>query len=158
MLSHFVLVRTIMTLEDAKAVLIVDNDDHMLRAVEKMLEKDGFHTQATWSGHEALAWLKSRQFEVLLVGDYLADLHSTDFLGRVSRLRRPPTMVVMHSRTPTPAELRRYSSLGAAAVASKRNMDEVRQMISSLSPCCVCDARRSEKGRGTSLLSLMPMF
>jgi len=125
-----------MTVEGAQAVLIVDNDDHVLKMVEKMLEKDGFHTQATWSGHEALAWLRSRQFEVLLVGDYLADLHSTDFLRRVGKLRRPPAMMVMQSGTPTPAELRRYSSLGAAAVVSKGNMDEVRQMISLLCHRC----------------------
>jgi DNA-binding NtrC family response regulator len=121
-----------MTMEDANAVLIVDNDDHVLRAIEKMLEKEGFHTQTTWSGHEALALLKSRQFEVLLVGDYLADLHSTDFLRRVCKLRRPPAMVVMQNGTSTPAELRRYSSLGAAAVANKSNLDEIREMISTL--------------------------
>ncbi len=121
-----------MTVEGVNAVLIVDNDDHVLKALGKILEKDGFHTLTTWSGHEALARLQSRQFEVLLVGDYLADLHSSDFLRRVGKLRRPPAMVVMQSGAPTPAELRRYNSLGAAAVASKSNMGELREVISSL--------------------------
>lgn len=121
-----------MTVEGASAVLVVDNDDHILKTVQKMLEKDGFHAQTTWSGHEALARLQSRQFEVLLVGDYLADLHATDFLRRASKLRRPPAMVVLQSVTPTPVERRRYESLGAAAVASKDNLGEVLQMITLL--------------------------
>ena len=75
-----------MTIEGANAVLIVDNDDHVLKALGNMLEKEGFHAQTTWSGHEALARLQSRRFEVLLVGDYLADLHSTDFLKRAGKL------------------------------------------------------------------------
>lgn len=121
-----------MTIEGANAVLIVDNDDHVLKALGNMLEKEGFHAQTTWSGHEALARLQSRRFEVLLVGDYLADLHSTDFLKRAGKLRKPPAMVVLQSGTPTPVERRRYSSLGAAAVASKDNLGEVLLMISLL--------------------------
>jgi DNA-binding NtrC family response regulator len=121
-----------MTVDGVNAVLIVDNDDHVLKALGKLLETGGFHAHTTWSGHEALAWLQSRQFEVLLVGDYLADLHSTDFLKRVGKLRRPPAMVVLQSGTPTPAEVRRYSSLGAVAVASKGSLGEVLPMISSL--------------------------
>jgi CheY-like chemotaxis protein len=118
-----------MTIEGANAVLIVDNNDHVLKALGKILEKAGFHAQATWSGHEALARLQSRQFEVLLVGDYLADLHATDFLGRVGKLRRPPAIVVLQNGIPTPTERRHYESLGAAAVAGKSNTDEVLQMI-----------------------------
>ena len=36
-------------------VLIVDNNDDVLNALDKLLTDEGFDTRTTWSGHEALA-------------------------------------------------------------------------------------------------------
>ena len=56
-------------------VLIVDNNEDVLNTLDKLLTEEGFDTRTTWSGHEALALIRSQPFDVLLVDDYLADLH-----------------------------------------------------------------------------------
>jgi DNA-binding NtrC family response regulator len=114
-------------------VLIVDNCDEILRSLEKEFQRAGFETQATWSGHEALEWLNGGDFDVLVVDDYLPDLHHSDFLIRVGRLRSGRPIIVMQDRAPTPADLRNYDSLGATAVVDKRFPDRVRQAVAS---CC----------------------
>jgi len=76
--------------EEKKTVLIVDNNEDALQMLQGVLESAGFDTETTWSGREALVLLESRGFDVLLVDDYLPDLHSNDFLNRVRRLPMLP--------------------------------------------------------------------
>ena len=111
-------------------VLIVDNDDRILWTFQQLLEDAGFNTTATWSGHEALGLLRSRVFDVLLVDDYLPDLHSHDFLEQVNRLPIQPSIVVMHSDSAKPDDLRCYESLGVAQLVDKRNPVTVCQAVS----------------------------
>jgi CheY-like chemotaxis protein len=111
-------------------VLIVDNDDQILWKFQQLLEDAGFNTTATWSGHEALGLLRSGVFDVLLVDDYLPDLHSHDFLEQVNRLAIQPSIVVMHSANPKSDDLRCYESLGVAQLVDKRNPISVCQAVS----------------------------
>lgn len=111
-------------------VLLVDNDDRVLWKYQQLLEDAGFNTTATWSGYEALGLLRSGVFDVLLVDDYLPDLHSHNFLEQVNRLPIQPSIVVMHSEMPRPDALRCYESLGVAQLVDKRNPVSVCQAVS----------------------------
>ena len=122
-----------MQYERKKTVLIVDNSESILVTIQEMLENAGFETRTTWSGHEALALLQSQEFDVLLVDDYLPDLHASDFLYRVGRLPIQPWVVVMQASTPTASHVRRYVSLGASAVVRKHHLVEVCKAVGS---CC----------------------
>lgn len=115
-------------------VLIVDNDERVLMTVQELLENEGFNTVSTWSGQEALSLLRSGRFDVLLVDDYLPDLHAHDFLKRVGSLPIQPWVVVMQASTPTSRELRRYEWLGATIVVDKSDSGRVRQAVYQ---CCV---------------------
>jgi len=122
-----------METEQRKKILIVDSNDAILGTFKNVLEKVGFDTRTTWSGHEALALLGSQEFDVLLVDDYLPDLHSSDFLSRVGKLPVQPWIVVMQASTPTTDDFRRYASVGAFSVVRKHHIAEVCKAVSS---CC----------------------
>jgi CheY-like chemotaxis protein len=122
-----------MQFEGKKRVLVVDNNEGNLVTLQEILENARFDTYTTWSGHDALALLQSREFDVLLVDDYLPDLHASDFLNRVSRLPIQPWIVVMQASAPTASRLRYYVSLGASAVVRKHHLAEVCQAVGS---CC----------------------
>jgi len=111
-------------------VLIVDNDDLILGKLQQLLEDAGFNATTTWSGHEALGLLRSGVFDVLLVDDYLPDLHSHNFLERVNCLPIQPSIVVMHNEPPKPDDLRCYQSLGVSELVNKRDPVKVRQAVS----------------------------
>jgi len=117
-----------------KKVLIVDNNERVLWTLQALLEDAGCDTRTTWSGHEALGLLATKDFDVLLVDDYLPDLHAKDFLERVGRLPLQPWIVVMHSAAPKPGERRRYESLGVAAVVDKREPTKIREAVVSQFP------------------------
>jgi CheY-like chemotaxis protein len=120
-----------MTVEDdveqlnKKKVLIVENNALTLSSLQQAIETAGFDAGTTWSGYEALALLKSRPFDVLLVDDYLPDLHSGDFLSRIGPSPTPTRIVVMQSSEPTADQVRHYRILGASAVVAKHNLAEV---------------------------------
>jgi CheY-like chemotaxis protein len=119
-----------MRYQSNSTLLIVDNDDQILLAFRELLGNSGFDIHTTWSGHEALALLKSGKFDVLLVDDYLPDLHAHDFLERVAGLAIQPWVVVMRDSTPKSTELRLYESVGVSEVVDKHNSLSVRQAVS----------------------------
>jgi CheY-like chemotaxis protein len=117
--------------EARSRVLIIDNSEDVLNALDKLLKEDGFDTRTTWSGHEALALIQSHSFDVLLVDDYIADLHVAEFLKRVKSQARQPAVVVMRKSKPGPTDVRRYGSLGASAVVDKRDPEQIRRAMTA---------------------------
>lgn len=123
----------IMETERTKKILIVDNNDQILSTLQKVLKNVGFDTRATWSGREALALLKSQEFDVLLLDDFLPDLHSSDFLSEVGKLPVQPWIIIMQASMPTTNDLRQYASLGAVSVVRKHHIGEVCKAVGA---CC----------------------
>lgn len=113
-------------------VLIVESNDVLANAFQSRLLEAGFDARTTWSGHEALALLRSTEFDVLLMDNYLPDLHATDFLTRLNRLPLQPWVVVMKGDA-EPAPVRRYRGLGASSIVNKRDPAQVVQAVAT---CC----------------------
>jgi CheY-like chemotaxis protein len=113
------------------SVLIVENDDHALTFLEALAKNEGFDSRATWSGHEALALIESRPFDVVLVNNHLPDLYYGDFLKRASRQVPHPYIVVMQKGKPLPGAMRRHKTLGAVAVVDKKDTEQIRQMLAA---------------------------
>jgi len=112
-----------------KRALVVENDERLLTSFCSLLQNAGFETETTWSGQEALRELEKRRFDVLLVDDYLADQHLTDFLKRVGQLPNQPSVVVMQSSSPRPSVVRRLRRLGVSSVVNKRDTDAVQRSV-----------------------------
>src|SRR5579864_8569521 len=113
-------------------VLVVESNDKMAEDFQARLQNAGFDTRTTWSGHEALALLQAREFDVLVLDSYLPDLHTTDFLKRLSRLPLQPWVVVMKGSVASDS-VRRYRALGVSSIVNKRDVAQVVQAVSS---CC----------------------
>jgi len=118
---------------EKKKVLVVENDEQVVAAFQSSLNCAGFDAHATWSGRDALAALESGHFDLVLTDGYLPDLHVTEFLERISRLRARPAIVVMQKPLPKLSVARRYQKLGAYAVMDKRDPVAVGRAIAA---CC----------------------
>ena len=122
-----------MEAKQRKKVLIVDNNEGVRGTLQSVLGRVGSDTRTTWSGHEALELLASEEFDVLVVDDYLPDLHCSEFLNLVGKLPVQPWIVVMQASMPTTKDFLRYASLGAFSVVRKHHITEVCKAVSS---CC----------------------
>lgn len=117
-----------------KRVLIVDKDEGVLIALERLLEDEGFDTTTTWSAREALDYAVAEGCEVLVMGDQLPDLSCEQFLREVQREGASPVIVVMASAAPrVPAMASYLISLGATSAVRKRNLGEVVEQVKTLS-------------------------
>jgi CheY-like chemotaxis protein len=119
-----------------KTALIVDNDEKIQRLLQGIVRDLGFETRTTWSGYEALALIKSDHLDVLLVDDYVPDLHFHELLKRVGQFPIQPWTVVMQTAAPTPDDVRRYALLGVSSVVPKHNLAELCKAVYS---CCIGD-------------------
>ena len=56
-------------------ILIADNDEDVLLALEQALENEGYETAVTVSGEVAFQILATGAFDLLVLDDYLSDRH-----------------------------------------------------------------------------------
>lgn len=113
-----------------RRILLVDNEDHERLTFERHFRDAGWQATTTWSGLEALALLKVRSFDFLLVDDYVADLHVGEFLKQVSLLRPCPRVFVMQAK-PAQKQIRFPGASGVWMLVDKTQIDQV---IEALGP------------------------
>ena len=97
-----------------KRVLIVDNNEEESGRLAVMLQRAGYYSIATWSGLEALEFLKSGDYDILLVSSYLPDVYVGDFLERLNRLPVRPCSIVMQEGRPVAATLVEVKNMAGA--------------------------------------------
>ncbi len=108
-----------------KRILIVDNDEKVLIALERALEQEGYDTQTAWDLPEGLEAIAEGGFQLLLVGDHPPELNCERVLKVLARERLNLPVIVMHSRPRHPFAEAFVRFLGAAAVVCKWNEAQV---------------------------------
>jgi C4-dicarboxylate-specific signal transduction histidine kinase len=79
----------------SELLLVVEDDDSLLRLIEKSLATLGHRTAGVTSGAAALAWLDHRRPRLMLLDYNLPDMHGQELLRRIeAKGRRVPFVVV----------------------------------------------------------------
>ena len=115
-----------------KRILIVDNDEKVLIALERALEQEGYDTQTAWDLPEGLDILADGGFSVLVVGDHPPELNCERVLKILHREGVDKPVVVMHSMPRHPFAEAFMTHLGAAGVVCKWNE---RQVVEAVRNC-----------------------
>ena len=108
-----------------QTILIVDNDERVLRAMDKFLANAGFDTKTASDGHIALDFLKSQECDLVLVADHLSDFFLDGFLEALQLFPTRPAVIVMQSDPPRSWDVGPYRSLGASKAVNKCHPYEV---------------------------------
>ena len=87
---------------DPIKILIVDDDEQVLIALERLLEGEGYSTATAWGGREALALSEKARFDLMLVDEHVGDV-DFDALRKGLALRQPAAcQLLMHTRKGRP--------------------------------------------------------
>lgn len=115
--------------QQRKKILIVDNDESVIIALQQVLEDHEFETTTAWDLTEAFKLMNDINFDVLVVGDHPPELNCERLLKRLRAVQSWTPCVIMHSaaRHPFSAEYLQY--LGAHGVACKWNYNEVLEEV-----------------------------
>ena len=76
------------------AVLLVDDEAGVLKALQRVLTMEGYVVHLAGSGEEALEILQTRKFKVIISDERMPGMAGSEFLGLAS-LRHPETVRIM---------------------------------------------------------------
>jgi CheY-like chemotaxis protein len=116
----------------AGKILIADNDEHVLIALEHSLENGGYSTVTAVSHEETRKLLREEGFDLCVLDDYLSDRDSIQVLREVRRTGKMPLVVVTYHRFPGPREEEQLRSLGVSAFVNKEAHSELVDIVSHL--------------------------
>jgi CheY-like chemotaxis protein len=111
-------------------VLIVHNDSREASEVQALLKNLGYVTVSTWSGLEALEWLRAEHFDVLLTDSHVPDIYIGELIERASVLPSRPHILVLRSRRRLP-DLSRFEALGLCAILDKQQPQGILQALAA---------------------------
>ncbi len=117
------------TASDRKRLLVVDDDELLLIALQRSLEEAGYDTTAAWSGQEALRLLRQRDFDFILLDDYLPGVTAEEILRQLQRMPGKTAVVIMQSASVLDELAARYARLGASYFISKREPRELAELV-----------------------------
>jgi DNA-binding response OmpR family regulator len=66
-------------------ILVVDDDDNILRVFKSLLEKEGYTVETAETGKDALIKIQKVKFTVFLVDVNLPDMDGTDLLLKIPK-------------------------------------------------------------------------
>jgi DNA-binding response OmpR family regulator len=114
-----------MEFQRQQTVLIVDNDERILRVMDGFLANAGFDTRTASDGHVALDLLRAQECDLVLVSDHLPDFFLDAFLKALHAVSTCPSVIVMQSDPPRSWDVGPYRSLGASRSVNKARPYEV---------------------------------
>lgn len=106
-------------LEKLKRILIADIDGDLLTRLEVLFEDRGYPTTTAWGGREAIRLLESRQFDLVLLSDYLPDVNSEEVWRAIERLPVCPSVAILKTTQPVKETEDWYQHLGGRCALSK---------------------------------------
>jgi CheY-like chemotaxis protein len=121
-------------------ILVVDNDERVLRVMDGVLANAGFDTRTASDGRSALAVLKLQECDLVFVADHLSDFFLDEFLKALQQIPRRPSAIVMQSDRPRSWEVGPYRQLGASGTVNKARPCEVLEAANEV----LCSGRMSE--------------
>lgn len=85
--------------QDVRRLLILDDEPNILRALKRLLRRDGYEIHTVTSAQEALNLLALHEFQVVLSDQRMPEMTGTDFLSRVKDLYPDTIRIVLSGYT-----------------------------------------------------------
>lgn len=73
-------------MEEKQTVLCVDDNENVLRALSRLLRKEGYRLLTSSTGTEAMEYLKENNVQVVICDQRMLHMSGIDFLSRVKDL------------------------------------------------------------------------
>ncbi len=100
------------------AILVIDDDPHILSLLETYLSKKGVKTLTSSSAKEAMTILRSSQIKLALVDICMPDVSGVDILQQIQKIT-PSTHVIMITGMGDMETARKCMQLGAKDFITK---------------------------------------
>ncbi|MGQ0763548.1 MAG: sigma-54-dependent transcriptional regulator [Acidobacteriota bacterium] len=110
-------------------ILVVDDDDLLRKLVTGQLSQAGFGAAPASSGSEALAALRDRDFDVVLLDVMMPDLSGLDALKQIRQLDDPPEVIMLTADTSLQTGLEAMRHGAYDYLTKPATLDEIEAVI-----------------------------
>jgi CheY-like chemotaxis protein len=124
-------------------ILIVDDDEQVLMALERVLEGEGYCTTTAWSGQEALLLLGKSEFDLLLIDEDLPGLESGSLSQDLQQARPDAIRLLMRPLSTSPGS-------GSPEVHASVCKWELNQIATTIRDCLRTNSTAGPSPRGAS--------
>ncbi len=119
-------------------ILIAEFDPEILISLERVLEDEGFCTTTAWNTSQALAFLESTPFDLLLLSHHPPELNCERLLALVRERDMPAACVLLRSCAKDQFTQSFLGNPAVSAIVDKRHDREivarVRECLPALKP------------------------
>ena len=84
-----------MVMPDTPTIFIVDDDQGLLRLIERTLKREGFVTATAGSGQEAIAWITQNKADLLLLDLKLQDSEGKELINHLAGIGRSVPFIII---------------------------------------------------------------
>ncbi|HYV30540.1 MAG TPA: response regulator [Candidatus Binatia bacterium] len=95
MMKREAMTKEVLTQTRPPTVLVVDDNDGLVRLIQKALEREGFSAVAADSGKEAIQWLARNRAELMLLDLKLPDIEGKALVDHLAQIRRAVPFIVI---------------------------------------------------------------
>jgi DNA-binding NtrC family response regulator len=121
-----------MTGNKSGRILLTDDDEDVLLALERTLENEGHNTVSVLSYEDASSMLSRTTFDLLVLDDYLSDKDSIQSLTEFRRAGTRMLVIVTYYRFPSFHVEKQLRALGVSGLVNKNAHSELVEMIDHL--------------------------
>jgi two-component system chemotaxis response regulator CheY len=112
-----------------RRVLIVDHDENVLIALQRLLEEARYNTTTAQGGLKALQLLRQGAFDLVLLDDHLPDVSGEEVVRQVRSPSAGTPVVVVQRGTPSDDLTVRYARLGACFFINRRDPEAIAELV-----------------------------
>ncbi len=116
----------------ARKVLIVSRDTHLLIVLSRFLTDAGLETMSSWAHRHAMKWVESQTFDLVISECAGPAIPCMEFVRRIRQKQPAAVCMVLHDAPFQPDELNNLRSVGVGAVISKWDLKDVVQTSRTL--------------------------
>jgi len=111
-------------------ILVVDDEQHLLRLYEKELSEEGYLVRTTTDGEEALRMAESESPDVVILDIKLKDQDGLEVLGGLRKINREVPIILNSAYSTYKSDFQSW--LADAYLVKSPNLDKLKEKIRAL--------------------------
>ena len=113
-----------------KTILLVDDEEHILKLYQKVFTDDGFQVKLAQSGEEAIQMAKEDQIDLVVLDIKMEGLSGLETLAELRKVRRSIPIILNSAYSTYKSDFQSW--LADAYLVKSTNVDELRSKVHEL--------------------------
>jgi DNA-binding response OmpR family regulator len=117
-------------LSGRRSILVVDDEEHILKLYEKELTEEGYQVRTATRGEEALKMAKAETPNLVILDIKLKDQNGLEILGKLRKINEDTPIILNSAYSTYKSDFQSW--LASSYLVKSPNLDELKKKIKEL--------------------------